>query len=115
MGPGRSPGATPPGAVGPSQRNPGPSVVPSPDAGWRRNMQRVAHYAAMGLTIIALAAASGNSAALAQAPGAVAAAPGGPEGLAGLLRGMGSGPQLPVTVLMAPAVQKELKLTEAQK
>lgn len=67
--------------------------------------------AAIGLTV-ALSAVAGISTALAQNPGAGNDAP---ESLAGLLRNMGAGPQTPVTVLMAPAVQKELKLTEAQK
>lgn len=37
------------------------------------------------------------------------------DSLASVMRSMGSGPQTPITVLMAPAVQKELKLTDAQK
>jgi len=66
---------------------------------------------ALGLTAVLLMAA-GTSTVLAQNP---RPAKDEPESLAGLMRNMGAGPQTPVTVLTAPAVQKELKLTEAQK
>jgi hypothetical protein len=77
----------------------------------------------VGVTIglgVAVSATAMISAAGAQDRGdgpapAAAAGSGRSEGLAGMMRSMGTGPQTPVTVLMAPAVQKELKLTEAQK
>ncbi|WP_406698176.1 hypothetical protein V5E97_04910 [Singulisphaera sp. Ch08] len=66
--------------------------------------------AAVGLAVV-LAAVGEFSIARAQTAGR----DGGSESLAGLARTMGTGPQAPVTILMAPAVQRELKLTDAQK
>lgn len=70
---------------------------------------------AVSLAVVALSAVVPFSRARAQAPGRDEGASGQTESLAGLARTMGSGPQAPITILMAPAVQRELKLTDAQK
>jgi hypothetical protein len=72
------------------------------------------HAQAAGLALLVLLSAAAAPA-RAQAPndrGAPAPAP--PDNLASVLR-TGSGPLTPVTVLMAPSVQAELKLSDAQK
>lgn len=68
--------------------------------------------AGLALRLLALLSAAAAPA-RAQAPGE-ASAPAAPENLAALMR-TGSGPLTPITVLMAPSVQTELKLTDAQK
>ena len=69
---------------------------------------------AVGLAV-ALSGVAEFSRTRAQTPGRDEGASGQTESLAGLARTMGSGPQAPITILMAPAVQRELKLTDAQK
>src|SRR5438067_534741 len=92
------------------QRKEGPFLASTQSGG--AAMQRVRIFrAVLGLSL----ALGGASTALAQATVRPAEGQGGPESLAGLLRQMGAGPQTPITVLMAPAVQQELKLTETQK
>lgn len=76
------------------------------------------HRVGVGLKIglaIVLATAADGPAARAQEAGGAGGSAGRSDGLASVMRSMGTGPQTPVTILMAPAVQKELKLSEAQK
>ncbi|SIO38701.1 hypothetical protein SAMN05444166_4288 [Singulisphaera sp. GP187] len=64
---------------------------------------------------VALSAVGGASETRAQATGKDEGGAGRTESLASLARTVGTGPQAPITILMAPAVQRELKLTDAQK